>query len=143
VVGGIGPEKGYDVLLACARDAATRGLPLEFVLVGHTPDDDALLATGRVFVTGPYEAADAVAEIRAQQADLGFLPSLWPETWCFTLGEAWLAGLDVAVFDIGAPAERVRRTGRGWVLPLGLSPAAVNNALLAVKTFPRHEGAVR
>jgi hypothetical protein len=34
------------------------------------------------------------------------------------------------VFDIGAPAERVRQTGRGWVLPLGLPPGAVNDALL-------------
>ena len=140
VIGGIGPEKGYDVLLACARDAAARVLPLEFVVVGHTPDDAALLETGVVFVTGPYEEADAVGQIRAQQAQLGFLPSVWPETWCFTLGEAWQAGLDVAVFDIGAPAERVRRTGRGWVLPLGLPISAINNVLLAVRPRARHEG---
>jgi GT2 family glycosyltransferase/glycosyltransferase involved in cell wall biosynthesis len=139
VVGGIGPEKGYDVLLACARDAAERALALEFVLVGHTPDDDALLATGRVFVTGPYAAAAAVDEIRAQRAHLGFVPSGTPETWCFVLGEAWQAGLDVAVFDIGAAAERVRRTGRGWVLPLGLPIQAVNNALLAVRPRASHE----
>ena len=139
MVGGIGPEKGYDVLLACARDAAARALPLEFVLVGHTPDDATLLETGRVFVTGPYQEAEAVAEIRAQQAQLGFLPSVWPETWCYTLGEAWQAGLEVAVFDIGAPAERVRRTGRGWVLPLGLPIHIVNNVLLAARTRPRHE----
>ena len=98
------------------------------------------LETGVVFVTGPYEEADAVGQIRAQQAQLGFLPSVWPETWCFTLGEAWQAGLDVAVFDIGAPAERVRRTGRGWVLPLGLPISAINNVLLAVRPRARHEG---
>ena len=139
VVGGIGPEKGYDVLLACARDAAEHALPLEFVLVGHTPDDDALIATGRVFVTGPYEEAEAMNEIRAQQAHLGFLPSVCPETWCFALSEAWEAGLNVAVFDIGAPAERVRRTGRGWVLPLGLSIHATNKALLAAHARAGHE----
>ncbi len=139
VVGGIGAEKGYDVLLACARDAAARGLALEFVVVGSTPDDDALLATGRVFVTGPYEEAAVVDEIRGQQAHLGFQPSITPETWCFTLGEAWQAGLDVAVFDIGAPAERVRRTGRGWVLPLGLPIPAINNALLAASARKGHE----
>ena len=47
-------------LLACARDAAERDLPLEFVVVGHTTDDARLLATGRVFVTGPYEPDEAV-----------------------------------------------------------------------------------
>lgn len=139
VVGGISPEKGFDVLLACARDAAARDLPLEFVLVGHAPDDAALLESGRVFVTGPYAPGAAVAEIRAQQTHFGFLPSVWPETWCFTLGELWAAGLEAVVFDIGAPAERVRRRGRGRVLPLGLPPSAINNALLAVRVTPGHE----
>jgi glycosyltransferase involved in cell wall biosynthesis len=139
VVGGISPEKGYDTLLACARDAAARDLRLEFVLVGHSRDDERLLATGRIFVTGPYHEAEAVAEIRAARAHLAFLPSIWPETWSFTLGEAWAAGLDVAVFDIGAPAERVRRTGRGLVFPLRLSIPAINNALLAVQSRSRHE----
>jgi GT2 family glycosyltransferase/glycosyltransferase involved in cell wall biosynthesis len=133
VVGAIGPEKGYDVVLACARDAAMRGLALDFVVVGHTIDDARLLATGRVFVTGPYREERAVAEIVAQEADVAFLSSIWPETWCFTLGHAWRAGLSVAAFDIGAPAERIRRTGRGWLLPLGLPPSSINNALLAAR----------
>ena len=60
VAGGIGVEKGYEVLLACARDAASRGLPLEFVVVGSTTDDARLLSTGRVFITGPYEPDEAV-----------------------------------------------------------------------------------
>jgi glycosyltransferase involved in cell wall biosynthesis len=92
-----------------------------------------------VFVTGPYEEAAVVYEIRAQRTHLGFLPSVWPETWCYALGEAWQAGLDVVVFDIGATSERVRRTGRGWVLPLGLPIHAVNNALLAVRPRADHE----
>ena len=139
VIGGIGTEKGFDVLLACARDAAQRRLPVEFTVVGHTPDDHRLIDTGRVFVTGPYEEADAVALIRDQDADLAWLPSIWPETWCFTLGLAWRAGLGVAAFDIGAPADRIRRTGRGWLLPLGLPPPAINNALLAVRAVAGDE----
>jgi hypothetical protein len=43
----------------------------------------------------------------------------------------------VAAFDIGAQAERIRATGRGWVLPLGPPPHAVNNALLTVAASPR------
>ncbi len=139
LIGGIGTEKGYEILLACARDAVARRLPMEFVLVGHTPDDHRLMDTGRVFVTGPYEEAEAVALIRAQDADLAWLPSIWPETWCFTLGHAWRAGLQVAAFDIGAPADRIRRIGRGWLLPLGLPPPAINNALLAVRAVAGDE----
>jgi hypothetical protein len=38
----------------------------------------------------------------------------------------------VAAFDIGAPAERIRGTGRGFLLPLGLPAHAINSALMAV-----------
>jgi len=131
LVGAIGIHKGYQVLLDCARDAAERQLKLEFVVVGHTIDDGRLLATGRVFVTGEFAADEAVELIRSQGATLAWLPSIFPETWCFTLAEAWRAGLRVVAFDIGAPAERIRRSGRGLVLPLGLPPAAINAALVA------------
>ncbi len=127
VVGGIGVAKGYEVLLGCVRDAHRRRLPLRFSVVGHTEDDERMLAAGPVFVTGRYQEAEAEALVRAQGADLALLPSIWPETWCFTLGQAWRAGLRAAVFDLGAPAERVRRTGWGHVLPLGLPPAALND----------------
>ena len=131
VIGAIGVHKGYEVVFECASDAAERRLPLEFVVVGHTIDDRRLLATGRVFITGGYAHDEVVALIRAQNATLALLPSIWPETWCFGLAEAWHAGLRVAAFDIGAPAERIRGTGRGFLLPLGLPARAINSALMA------------
>ena len=134
VLGGIGVYKGIDVLIACARDAARRDLPLSFTVLGHTLDDARALATGRIFVTGPYRPQDLPALLAETGVQLGFVPSIAPETWCYTLGELWRAGLAVVAFDIGAPGERIRRTARGTVLPLGLPPAAINNALLALQT---------
>ncbi len=125
-----GSRRGIEVLLACVQDAAARRLPLRFTVVGFTVDDARLLAAGPVFVTGRFAPGEAEALIRAQQADMAFIPSIWPETWCFALGEAWRAGLRAIVFDLGAPAQRVRRTGWGHVLPLGLPPAAVNDWVL-------------
>jgi GT2 family glycosyltransferase/glycosyltransferase involved in cell wall biosynthesis len=133
LVGAIGREKGYDVLLQAARDAAARDLPLDFVVVGYSIDDERLEATGRVFVTGPYRDPEVEALIRAQSAHLAWLASICPETWCYTLGQAWRAGLRVVAFDIGAQAERIREHGGGWLLPPGLPAPAVNNALLAVR----------
>ena len=140
VVGAIGLHKGYDVLLACARDAAERSLKLHFVVVGHTIDDARLLTTGRVFITGPYQPDEVTALIAAQRASIGFLPSIWPETWSLALSELWRGKLRVAAFDFGAPAERIRRTGRGIVLPIGLPPHAINNALVAACGLTVHEG---
>jgi GT2 family glycosyltransferase len=139
-VGAIGIEKGFDVLLNCARDAAARSLPLEFVIVGHTIDDARLIGTGRIFVTGEFAAGEAATLIRAQRPTLGLLPSVWPETWCFALSDLWRAGLHVAAFDLGAQAERIRASGgRGVLLPLGLPTPAINNALLAAAGARGHQ----
>jgi GT2 family glycosyltransferase/glycosyltransferase involved in cell wall biosynthesis len=131
VIGAIGVEKGYEVLLGCVRDARIRALPLRFTVVGFTEDDQRLHEAGPVFVTERYDEEEAVALVRAQGADIALLPSIWPETWCFTLSVAWRAGLRAAVFDLGAAAERIRRTGWGDVLPLGMSNGtALNNWFL-------------
>ena len=113
VVGAIGMEKGFRVILACAENAAARDLNLFFTIVGYTIDDDALEATGRVEISGPFEADEARSLIRGQGAHLAFIPSVWPETWCFALSEVWDAGLPACVFDIGSQAQRVRTVGAG------------------------------
>ena len=131
VVGAISIDKGYEYLLACARHVATQRLALEFVVVGYTCDDRRMLDTGAVHITGRYEETEAVELIRAERAELGFLPALWPETWSYTLSQMWQAGLEVVAFDLGAPAERIRATRRGSLLPFGLPVAAACRVLLA------------
>ena len=132
VIGAIGPHKGYDVLKACAEDAAARDLPLDFIVVGYSSGDGGLFATGRIHVTGRYEEDEAEALVRRQDAALAFIPSVCPETWCYALSLAWQAGLPAVAFDIGAQAERIRASGTGGVLPFGLKPAAINDTLLAL-----------
>jgi hypothetical protein len=46
----------------------------------------------------------------------------------------WRAGMRVAAFDIGAPAERIRQTGRGFLLPLHMTPGAINDTFLKAVT---------
>ncbi|QOF96867.1 glycosyltransferase [Novacetimonas hansenii] len=126
VAGAIGMEKGYDILRDAARDAHAHGLPVEYVVAGYTADDAQLLATGHVFITGRYGDAEALSLVRAQQADIGFVPSVCPETWCFTLGLLWRAGLPCVSFDIGAVAERIRATRRGTTVPLSMGVHQLN-----------------
>ncbi len=132
IAGALGQDKGYEVILACARDAARRKLDVVFTLVGHTIDDARLLDTGRVFITGRYQEEEAVALIRAQRADLGFLPSVWPETWCYALSALWQAGLWTLAFALGAPAERIAATGAGRTVPLGMPAARLNDYMLGL-----------
>ncbi|MCE2579105.1 glycosyltransferase [Komagataeibacter sp. FNDCR1] len=134
VVGAIGMEKGYDILRDAARDARAHGLPVEYVIAGYSANDAELLATGHVFITGRYDRAEALALVRAQQADVGFVPSVCPETWCFTLGLLWRAGLAAVAFDIGAVAERLRATGRGVTLPLSMGVHQLNMFFMSYAT---------
>lgn len=97
-------------------------------------DDARLLETGRVFVTGPFAAAAGEELVAAQRADLGFLPSVCPETSCHALSLLWHAGLRVASFDLGAQAERIRRQDGGAVLPPGLPTLRLNDLLLRLAT---------
>lgn len=135
VAGNLSQAKGFDILRDCAADAAERRLPLDFVVVGRSADDAALRATGRCEVIGPYPEAEGPAWLAAQRGAVGFLPSVYPETWCYALGVLQRAGLPLAAFDLGAQAARVRATG-GTLLPLGLPPGRINDVFLRMMRPP-------
>jgi GT2 family glycosyltransferase len=139
IPGAIGDEKGYAVLLACARDAAARRLPLQFSIAGHTRDDATLMETEHVFVTGRYAEDDALSVIAGQDPDIGFVPSIWPETWCYSLTLLWRAGLWPVAFAIGTQAARISARGTGTLLPLGLPAPRINDRLLALAARGRND----
>ena len=143
IIGAIGPEKGFDVLLACAKDAQRRSLDLDYVVVGHSSDDGSLLKLGNVHITGEYDEAELVDLIRRQNATLAFLPSIWPETWSYTLSHAWRAGLRVIAFDLGAPAERIRNTGWGALIDPATPADCINDGFLRASKPPDNALAVK
>ena len=130
LMGGINTQKGYAVLLDCARDAAARSLPLEFVVIGFTRDDQPLIDTGRVFITGPYEEPEALALLQREGGDVAFFPTVGPETWCYTLTHVLSHGLPVVAFDLGAVAERLRAANTGLLVPPAASSQVINDTLL-------------
>jgi GT2 family glycosyltransferase/glycosyltransferase involved in cell wall biosynthesis len=134
IVGAIGYEKGYDVILGCARLAAEKDLPIEFRIVGFTCDDERLLQTGKVKITGRYEEQEAMKLIKDQEADFALLPALWPETWSYVVSQLWEAELLIVAFDIGAPSERIKARGGGLLLPLGAPIERIVQWLLEVNT---------
>ena len=44
------------------------------------------------------------------------IPSICFETYSYTTSEAIYSGYPVISFNIGAPAERIKRYGCGWVI---------------------------
>jgi glycosyltransferase involved in cell wall biosynthesis len=119
-IGAIGAHKGSRILLNLARDAKARSLPIRYHIVGYSDLTTEMAAAG-VFETGRYNsAAEAVASLAKIGPSCAFLPSIWPETFCFTLSLAFGLEIPPVVFDLGAQAERVRAADFGFVLPYRL-----------------------
>ena len=118
LLGAIGPDKGarrIERLVGLVRD---RNAPVRFVLIGYLDvqrapwqSDDAVFT-----VHGRYDPADLPDLLAHYGAVLVLYPSAGPETFSYTLSEAWAAGRPVLVPPIGALQERVRGSGAGWVM---------------------------
>jgi hypothetical protein len=116
ILGAIGPHKGNDVILACQADAVSRKLPISYKVIGYC--DKKELGGIRMPETGPYsDIKDALHEIKEFAPTLMFYPSIWPETFSYTLSVAFMLNIPPLVFDLGAPAERVRTHSFGKIIP--------------------------
>ena len=132
IVGAIGTHKGSHIVMDLARDAANRGLPIRFHIIGDSDLTEELKGLG-VIESGRYKNDDdAVALITALWPDCIFLPSIWPETYCYTLSLAFRLKIPPVVFDVGAQRDRVRASGFGIVLPYSLidDPRSLNERLM-------------
>jgi len=112
--------KGAYVLQALAREASIHHGPFVFTVIGDGINAKALIQAG-VRVTGYYKSEDIDRLIEQADPHVVFLPSIWPETWSFVLSAAFRRGLPVVAFDLGAPAERLRRLSRGHLLPIDMA----------------------
>jgi len=65
---------------------------------------------------GPYERNNFCKEVEKIKPSFIGILSIWPETYCHTLSEAWSCGVPVLTSKIGVLEERVNKTGGGWLL---------------------------
>jgi len=131
VLGGLSPAKGMETLVACARDARTRGLALRFRVVGHLawPVDGEDLPLS---FTGEYPEGALAALVEQERADAVFFPAQWPETWSYTLSAAIDAGLPILATDLGAFPERLAGVAGARIIAWDAPAAQFNDALLAL-----------
>jgi hypothetical protein len=88
-----------------------------------------------VRVHGWYAARELAGLIERESPHVIFFPAIWPETWSFTLTEALRTPAEIVAFDIGAIAERLKRLGRGRLLPYALhdNPEGLAGAILELR----------
>ena len=129
IIGAIGKLKGFDVILACAKHAKRYSLPIKFILMGYSMNDKLMEEAG-VEITGKYQDSEALETLCQLNPHVVWLPSLWPETYSYTLSIALLANLPVFAFDIGAIAERLKQFDSDkWLMDISThnNPDYINN----------------
>ena len=113
VVGHILEEKGAGILREMAEIIHDKTLPVRITVVG----DMEIPPSHNFFkITGPYSRVELPKIIEKSGANIFFVPSIWPETFCLTAEELMALRVPVAVFDIGAPPERVAKYSYGLVI---------------------------
>lgn len=136
IIGALSTIKGSNIVTAMAEDAMKRELPVQFILIGHT--NHPMLNSGQlknVTITGAYKDDEIEELLRHYQPHVALIPSVWPETYSYTLSIALRYGIYPVVFDLGAPARRIKELGFGSVVALSMAkdPTSMNNYLLALE----------
>lgn len=136
VIGRMSEHKGSSVLLAMAQNAKERKLPIQFHVFGEADQAGALRKTDHVTIHGAYAEEEIYSLLAKSRCHIALVPSVWPETYCYTLSIAYNAKIYPVSFNLGAPAERIRHADWGHILPLQYltQPAVANDRLLALHT---------
>lgn len=118
IVGAIGHDKGARRIERLAELIRDRRERLRLVVIGyldvrHAPwqSSDAVLT-----LHGPYSRTDLPALFAHYRVQLVLFPSEGPESFSYTLSEAWHSGVPALVPPIGALPERMTETGAGWIM---------------------------
>lgn len=116
-IGGMVPAKGsrlvYDLLQKNNDE-------INWFIMGAVGDDclNTMLDKEDAYFSNVYEKDDIFELLKTSKIDVVCVMSSWPETFCYTVSEAWLSGIPVIGTDIGAIGERIRKTGAGWLVDM-------------------------
>lgn len=101
----------------------------DWYFIGQIGDPDIKkLQQPNVFRIGEYQRENISQILSQNEIDLVCILTICAETFCYTLSEAFDAGIPVLTMELGAQAERVKQSHAGWTVP----PQATTNQILEV-----------
>lgn len=125
-IGNMMPSKGSEILIRMAELIEEQGLNARIVVIGpnlSTSTNEHLL------IHGKYSRDELPDLMKEYQVDIVFIASIWPETFSYTTEEAIKMGMKVASFDLGAPAERLKKYDKGIIIPEISAESALDTLL--------------
>lgn len=135
VIGHISAAKGALILRDMARLIRWGSRPVRIVVIGTLEHHDA--ADG-IEVTGEYQSSHLPELLEKYKVGICMLPSICAETFSYVTAEIMAMRMPLAVFDLGAPAERARDYDRGLVI----SRIDAATALDEIQSFADRLGAI-
>jgi glycosyltransferase involved in cell wall biosynthesis len=135
-VGAVRDDKGAAVFADVVARLRGRGFRFS-AYGGGDPGALGRLRSVGVRVRGYYRAGTLPERLARDGVDVALLLSVGAETYGLTLDECVAAGVPAVVFDVGAPAERVRRWSAGVVVPVEEGAEGVVRVLREIDAWPR------
>lgn len=87
---------------------------IEFHFLGNCHDDVEKCGIAH----GTFERDDFYKKVEEIQPSFIGIFSIWPETFCHTLTEAWSCGIPAIGFNIGVIEERILKHNGGWIIDI-------------------------
>jgi GT2 family glycosyltransferase len=113
ILGSINKAKGADTVKELVERIERDNLDINIVLIGEISSP---IISPKFKVTGRYQRDRLTKLIEHHKIDIFLIPSIWPETFSYTTQEIMMMDMPLMVFNIGAPAERVKEYRKGVVL---------------------------
>jgi glycosyltransferase involved in cell wall biosynthesis len=123
VIGNISRHKGSDIVWEMAALIAAQRLPIRIRVIGEIEN---AVRSDVVEVLGPYRAEQLPQLLEQAGVDVCLLPSVCPETYSYVTAELMQLQMPLAVFDLGAPGERVAGYALGRIIPEVSARAALD-----------------
>lgn len=117
-VGNIHKNKGSQILYKLKMEIERGKLPFCIKVIGLTDRHKRRFVSpsGHFVVTGPYDNREISNLLATHKIAIVITSSICPETFSYTTNEAMFSGYPVIAFDMGAPAEQIRKYRGGWIL---------------------------
>ena len=113
LIGTLCRQKGLKIIEEMLALIKHDNINSKIILIGYSENH---LQHPCFFETGKYLQETLPLLVLQNDIDVFFIASIWPETFSFTTEEIIKMDMPVAVFNIGAPAERVSVYDKGLVI---------------------------
>ena len=115
VLGGINIPKGALVIKNMLKYIEENDIAVKIILIGEISEP---IGSDKFYMTGRYNKSELPDMVKKLEITEFLIPSIWPETYSYTTDEIMQLGYPLTVFDIGAPAERVKNYELGNVISI-------------------------